>query len=149
MSNTKYKSSLLNKKIYRNEEEKRLRGQLPILYCFLAFVSRFFTACFSLFSLLFLSLDSFCQPGAEVGVIGGVGYYLGEYNAGGHFKYNQNYMGILYRYNLNDRFAIRLNTGFSKIDIQEKSLLTNGEITYSDGFHCKIRDISEVLWFEK
>lgn len=116
-------------------------------YCFLAFVTRFFTSRSLLFPLLLLSLNGFCQPGAEIGIMGGSGYYLGEYNPGGHFKQMQTYWGGFYRYNMNDRFALRLNAGFSKIDIKERPLLSNGDIEYPSGFHCRITDISGLVEF--
>ncbi len=115
-------------------------------YCLLAFVTRFFTFLYMLLPLLCVSLNSFCQPGAEVGILGGESYYLGEYNAG-HFKNRQFYVAGLYRYNLNDRFALRLNAGFSKIDIQGVPLLSNGTEVYPDGFHCKVKDISAMVEF--
>lgn len=132
----------LNKESFCRDKVKLCRG----CYYFLAFVTRFFTFRCMLFPLLLLSLNSFCQPGGEIGVSGGVGYYLGEYNAG-HFEQNQVYLGGLYRYNLNDRFAIRLNVGFSKIDIQDKALLPNGEVTYPDGFHCTVKDVAGIVEF--
>lgn len=121
---------------------RRSRG----CYCLLAFVTRFFVFCCLLFPLLLLSLSGFSQPGGEVGVMGGVGYYLGEYN-GGHFRNHQTYLAGLYRYNLSDRFALRFNAGFSKIDIQNKPLLPNGEVVYPEGFHCSVKDFSGVVEF--
>jgi len=99
-----------------------------------------------LLPLLCISLDSFCQPGGEVGVSGGTGYYLGEYNAR-HFHNRQMYVAGLYRYNLNDRFALRLNAGFSKINIQGVPLLPDGTTAYPDGFQCKVRDVSVMVEF--
>lgn len=58
----------------------------------------------------------------------------------------QPYWGGLYRYNLNDRFAVRLNAGFSKIDVQQP-LLPNGEQHYPEGFHAKVTDLSGMLEF--
>lgn len=132
----------------RNRESKGKGWLLSFrgCYCLLAFVTRFFTFLCILFTLLFLSLDGYCQPGGEIGVMGGAGYYLGEYNAG-HFKDNQVYIAGLYRYNLNNRFALRFNAGFSKIDIQDKPLLPNGEVHYPEGFHCTVKDISGMLEF--
>lgn len=112
----------------------------------LTFVTRFFTFRCLLFPLLFLSLDGFSQPGAEIGVMGGAGYYLGEYNTK-HLGNNQLYIAGLYRYNLNDRFALRLNAGFSKIDIQNRPLLPNGDVIYPEGFQCKVKDISGIVEF--
>lgn len=94
-----------------------------------------------IFSLLCLSLSVFSQRGAEIGVMGGSGYYIGEYNRT-HFNNRRLYMGVLYRYNLNDRFAFRLNTGYSDIDMRDKPLLANGPIVYSNGFHRNIWDVS-------
>lgn len=94
-----------------------------------------------IFSLLCLSLSVFSQRGAEIGAMGGMGYYIGEYNRT-HFNYHRLYMGVLYRYNLNDRFAFRLNTGYSDIDVRDKPLLAHGATIYPNGFHCNIWDVS-------
>ncbi|MFR3331258.1 MAG: hypothetical protein ACLTSL_14100 [Odoribacter splanchnicus] len=91
---------------------------------------------------MLLSLDGFCQPGGEFGVLGGIGYYMGEYNLNRHFDQNQCYLGGFYRYNLNDRFALRLNAGFSKRDIRKRPLLSNGESVYPAGFHCTVKDVA-------
>lgn len=94
---------------------------------------------------MLLSLNGFCQPGAEIGVIGGGGYYLGEYNPTGHFKYLQSYIGGFYRYNLNDRFAIRLNAGFSKIDVQNVFLPDQQGKRFPTGFQTKVKDFCGLL----
>lgn len=117
------------------------------ILAFLSRISRFFIFHFSFFILSFLSLDCFCQPGGEVGVMGGAGYYLGEYNPSRHFSHNQSYWGGFYRYNLNDRFAVRLNAGFSKIDIKNHPLLPNGDLAYPDGFHCSVTDLAALVEF--
>lgn len=115
-------------------------------YCLLAFVTRFFISGLLLLPLLFLSLNGFCQPGAEIGVMGGAGYYMGEYNTRQFGNY-QTYLAGLYRYNLNDRFALRLNAGFSKIDVKEKVLLPNGNVSYPENIHGSVKDISGLLEF--
>lgn len=127
-------------------------GKIPLLkrrracYCLLAFVTRIFISCLLLFPLLFLSLNGFCQPGAEIGVIGGSGYYLGEYNSR-QFGHQQFYLGGLYRYNLNDRFAVRVNAGFSKIDIKGKVLLPYGDMYYPEHIRRSVKDISGWVEF--
>ena len=100
------------------------------------------------FPLLLLSLDGFCQPEGELGILGGMGYYMGEYNPNRHFDRSQRYLGGFCRYNLNDRFALRLNAGFSKIDIRERSLLSNGETVYPAGFHCTVKDVAAWIEFD-
>lgn len=121
-------------------------GGFPVRYSLLAFLTRFFIFSCRLLPLLCLSLNSFCQPGGEIGVSGGTGYYLGEYNAR-HFSNRQTYVSGLYRYNLNDRFALRLNAGFSKMDVRDVKLLPNGTEVYPDGFQGKVRDFSLMLEF--
>ncbi|GHV68584.1 hypothetical protein FACS1894199_16040 [Bacteroidia bacterium] len=64
-------------------------------------------------------MDAHSQPGAEVGLTAGMSYYLGEYNPTGHFKYMQNYYGGLYRVNLNDRYALRVNGILSNIKVEK------------------------------
>ncbi len=121
--------------------EHRKMKKRPTLF---VFITRFFTFHFSLFLLLLLSLDGFSQPGAEIGIMGGGGYYLGEYNPSHHFKFTQGYFGGLYRYNLNDRFALRLNAGFSRIDIKNVILPDNHGVIYPTGFKANIRDLNLV-----
>lgn len=116
-----------------------------VYYRLFAFITRFFTFHLSLFTLLLLSLDGFSQPGAEIGVIGGGGYYLGEYNPSSHFKGMKGYFGGLYRYNLNDRFALRLNAGFSKIGI--KNMKWPGEETFPTEFKTSVTDICGLVEF--
>lgn len=99
------------------------------------------------FSLLFLSLNAFCQPGAEIGVMAGGGYYLGDYNPTRHFKSTQEYLGGFYRYNLNDRFAFRLNVGFSKMDVQDVRLLDHAGVALPTGFQRSVKDISGIVEF--
>lgn len=116
-------------------------------YCFLAFLTRFYALWFSLFILLFLSLPGFSQPGAEFGVVAGGGYYLGDFNPSRHFKNTQAYLGGFYRYNLNDRFALRLNVGFSKIDLQDVHLLDNGGVDFPTKFKTSVKDVCGVVEF--
>lgn len=130
----------------RNENRK-LKLCFPACYCFLAFLTRFYTFGLLLFILLSLSLPGFSQPGAEFGIIGGGGYYLGDYNPTKHFNSTQTYWGGFYRYNINDRFALRFNAGFSKIDLKNMRLLDNAGKTFPTEFHASVKDISGVVEF--
>ncbi len=77
----------------------------------------------------------------------GQGYYIGEYNPVSHFKYAKNYGSLLYRYNLNDRFALRFNVGFSEIEVTDVRLLDNNGVLFATGFSTTIRDFSAVAEF--
>ncbi|MDR1756906.1 MAG: DUF6089 family protein [Culturomica sp.] len=109
--------------------------------------NRFFTFWLSLFPLLLLSLNGFSQPGAEIGIMAGQGYYIGEYNPASHFNSAKNYGSLLYRYNLNDRFAIRLNVGFSEIEVTDVRLPDDNGALFATGFSTTIRDFSAVAEF--
>lgn len=109
--------------------------------------SRFFVFSFLFLSLTLLSLDCFSQPGGEVGVSGGVAYYLGEYNPSTHFKNTGMYYGLMYRYNLNDRFAFRLNVGMTEVSVKDVKLPENNGVSYPTGFDCSVKDVMAVVEF--
>lgn len=115
-------------------------------YCFLTFVARFFSFNCMLFSLLCISLGGFCQPGGEIGISSGVGFYSGEYQAR-HFQNSQLYLSAIYRYNLNDRFAVRFHFGFSKIEVKDRYLFSHETKFYANGFGCHVKDLSMMLEF--
>lgn len=124
-----------------------LSGQLLSRYCFLGFLVRFYASVFLVSVFLFLSLSGHSQPGAELGVIAGGGYYLGDYNPAKHFNGTKTYLGGFYRYNLNNRFALRLNAGFSKININNARLPDNAGVSFPDGFQASVKDFSGVVEF--
>lgn len=128
-------------------EDAGVSGQSLLRYCFLVFLSRFYVFVFSVFIVLFLSLPGHCQPGGEIGVIGGGGYYLGDYNPSRHFRSTQTYFGGFYRYNLNDRFAMRLNAGFSKVDLKNVHLPDNAGVVFPQEFHATVKDICALVEF--
>ena len=81
------------KVLYDRIEQRELPKRFQLCYCFVAFVTRFFTFISLFFPLLLLSLDGFCQPEGELGILGGMGYYMGEYNPNRHFDRSQRYLG--------------------------------------------------------
>ena len=92
-------------------------------------------------------LSGFAQPGGEAGVMGGGAYYLGEYNPSRHFKNVGIYYGAFYRYNLNDRFAFRLNLGMTKLEYTNERLLSVGVDRYPLSFKADVKDIAGVVEF--
>lgn len=94
---------------------------------------------------LLLSLNGFSQPNGEIGLIGGGAYYLGEYNPNKHFEGVQSYYGGFYRYNLNDRFALRLNFGISRTDVTNNHFLDENGVAYPARFKSSLRDVMGVV----
>lgn len=137
-----------DKYIHSSVCEVIVLSRQPLLYYrFLRFLFRFYVHAFFCSILLFLSLPGFCQPGAEFGVIAGGGYYLGDYNPAKHFNETKTYLGGFYRYNLNDRFALRFNAGFSKIDVNNARLPDNAGMSFPEGFQASVKDFSGVVEF--
>jgi Domain of unknown function (DUF6089) len=58
---------------------------------------------------VFLPTVVFAQQNANVGVFAGTAYYLGDINPNRHFYRPSLSFGLLYRYNINARYAIRAN----------------------------------------
>jgi len=66
-----------------------------------------------LLSLIFLSSGS--AQDLEMGIFGGGSYYLGDVNPSGHFKNTKLAYGILVRYNIDDRWAVKVSGTRGKV----------------------------------
>jgi len=51
----------------------------------------------------------------ELGLMGGVSYYIGDLNPAGHFMQSKPAGGIMYRYNMNPRMALRIQALFGSL----------------------------------
>jgi len=61
-----------------------------------------------LFTVLFVS-SSYAQKSGDVGILGGVTFYLGDLNPSMPFSMSKPAFGILYRQNFNTRISLRLH----------------------------------------
>lgn len=66
----------------------------------------FIVLCFGFLGVF--SLPAQKKP-TELGIFLGGSFYLGDLNPNGFFKFTQPAIGIIYRYNINNRFSARLN----------------------------------------
>lgn len=98
------------------------------------------------FSVLFITLLSpALSQDLEVGLFGGGSYYLGDVNPSGHFKGNSFAYGILARYTIDDRWAVKLSGTMAKV-----SGSTTGSWFLPDRnlqFESPVTDISAVAEF--
>lgn len=79
-----------------------------------------------LFFVLFLFLNKSKAQHSEIGVLLGTSYYLGELNPGTPFVNKMNpAIGVLYRKNLNKRYALRYGLNFGLLAAEDK--LNNAE----------------------
>lgn len=81
----------------------------------------------------------------EVGPYVGGAYYLGDLNPGGHFKSPQLAYGIIARYNLDMRWAVKLNAFRGKVkgNSSQSTYLPDRQLS----FESNVTDISGVIEF--
>jgi len=67
---------------------------------------------------IFLTISTYAQR-SELGVMLGTSYYLGDINPSSQF-YNPNFAaGLVYRYNLNPHWALKLNALYGKVEASD------------------------------
>jgi hypothetical protein len=59
--------------------------------------------------LVFLAPLAFAQKSGDIGLLGGVTYYLGDLNPGMPFRMSKPAFGIMYRQNFNSRISLRIH----------------------------------------
>lgn len=99
-----------------------------------------------LYILIFIVLSTSTRAqDVEVGLAGGVVYYLGDLNPGTHFKNSQIAYGLLARYNINERWAVRLSGMRGKLE--GSSLESEYMPSRNLAFESPVTDISLVAEF--
>ena len=100
-------------------------------------------SCF-LLALPFLALSAFSQT-MEIGIYGGTSYYLGDLNPGKHFMNPQISYGILARYNIDSRWAVKVSAYRGKVkgNSQSSNFLPDRNLS----FESPVTDISAVAEF--
>ena len=68
-----------------------------------------------LFIILSSALMGYSQKSLEIGLFGGGAYYMGDLNPGTPFLQSQFAYGLIGRYNINTRWALRLNALHGKV----------------------------------
>lgn len=109
-----------------------------------ATVKHFIFRFFYLFIFVFLASSVFSQT-MEIGIYGGDCYYLGDLNPGKHFINTQISYGILARYNIDTRWAVKISAyrGNVKGNSKSSSLLPNRNLS----FESPVTDFSAVAEF--
>ncbi|MBN2214385.1 MAG: outer membrane beta-barrel protein [Bacteroidales bacterium] len=65
--------------------------------------------------LLFLIYPLYSQRNANVGIFAGTSYYMGDINPSRHFYRLRPSLGMIYRINLNNHYAIRANVYYAYV----------------------------------
>jgi hypothetical protein len=77
---------------------------------------------------------------SELGLFGGVSYYVGDLNPSGHFVFSHPGFGLIYRYNISPRFALKINGFYGTLSASDAVSKANVERNLS--FKSYISDIS-------
>jgi hypothetical protein len=94
------------------------------------------------FFLFLFSTLGFSQR-HELGLFAGGSYYLGDLNPSHHFALSKPAVGIVYRYNINPRWAIRVNAIFGSIEGSDE--LTNNHNPRNLSFKSPVTEFSTQL----
>ena len=93
--------------------------------------------------LIFSGLSLNAQKSLEIGLFGGVSYYLGDLNPGFHFRQPDVAYGAVARYNINPRWAMKVSIYRGSIKGDDATTKTN--VDRNLGFESKITDFSYIL----
>lgn len=93
--------------------------------------------------LLIITLQLSAQKTADVGVMGGVTYYIGDLNPGKPFLMPKPAFGMLYRYNFNDRVALRVHGLMGKVAADDA--VSKADITRNLNFYSSITELTALL----
>lgn len=100
--------------------------------------------CFFIVLTAFFSLSALAQfARSEVGVFGGVSYYVGDLNPSKQFLLCKPGFGIIYRYNLSPRFALKINGLYGTIEGNDA--ISKANIKRNLSFKSYVTDISAQI----
>jgi hypothetical protein len=97
-----------------------------------------------IFTVTFTASTGWSQD-LEIGLTGGGMYYLGDLNPGQHFKGTNVAFGVIARYTLDTRWAVRLNAIYGKVkgDASTSSFLPERNLNFTSN----VTDIGAVVEF--
>ncbi len=99
--------------------------------------------------LLLLAPVLFAQPSGDIGVFGGVSYYLGDLNPARPFLLSKPAYGVLYRYNMNHRLSLQGHFLHGKVEGSDAR--SNADPTRNLNFSSTLNEAGvqfEVNFFE-
>jgi hypothetical protein len=99
---------------------------------------------FIILSVFFLASGVHAQfARSEVGVFGGVSYYVGDLNPSKHFLGSKPAFGIIYRYNISPRFSLKINGLYGTL--QGSDAVSKANIKRNLSFKSYVTDISAQI----
>lgn len=81
---------------------------------------------------------------AEMGIMGGVSYYIGDLNQS-HFKNSNFSSGLIFRYNFNPRITFRLNLLLGKVEAYDSESNNVNQINRNLSFESAITELGAMI----
>ena len=97
--------------------------------------------------MITMVISSLAQGKGEIGVFGGASYYLGEINLSKQFYSPRSAIGPIYRYPINERYAIRGSVIFSGIQGDDKDFNSLYQQQRNRRFYTSLYDITAQFEF--
>ena len=97
---------------------------------------------FVVLSVMLLGVGVKAQT-SEIGLCGGVSFYMGDLNPKGVFSGSRPAGGVLYRYNINPRFAFKANVLFGSMEASDAK--TGGDMKRNLSFRSPLSEISAQI----
>ncbi len=97
--------------------------------------------------LLFISSFVNAQSDSEMGVIGGAAYYLGDINMSRHFYRSSPALGVIYKKNFTDRYALRINALFTELSGRDSDFSNEVQKLRDHSFESKLMDVAAGFEF--
>jgi hypothetical protein len=98
-------------------------------------MKQFLISCFLLTALPLLAQKQNFKSKSELGILAGGSYYIGDLNPYEHFKNTKLALGLIYKYNINTRIALRANFNHGNVGASDASssnaLLKNRNLNFS------------------
>jgi hypothetical protein len=99
------------------------------------------------FSFLFLPLLLFSQRKSDLGFSIGAAYYMGDINPNAPF-YNPGIdLGIIYRYNFNTRYVLKLEASYMKLGANDADFKDNYQLARNQSFNSPAYDLAVQFEF--
>jgi hypothetical protein len=98
-----------------------------------------------IFLIIFINIEYIYAQRTEIGFLLGGSYYIGDLNPKKHFLGTQPALGVIYRYNLNTRFAWKSN--FYAGRLQNSDALSKADEKRNLSFRSYIAEVSTQIEF--
>lgn len=97
--------------------------------------------------LLFISSFAKAQSDAEIGIVGGGAYYMGDINMSRQLYRPSPLLGAIYKKNFTDRYAIRINALFTKLEGRDSDFSNEVQQLRDHSFKSNLMDVAAGFEF--